>query len=151
MARTHKNITIDPEVWDKVQRMYPGQISNICNEALIRKINTSLSTPQAIDLELTTRLKKEAEEKLIVIKEEIDKYTDTIELIKTELRKAEENKLKQEKAEALAVKSCAICKNVIENPRFIVNFKPGVVICKSCYDPTNSRFIAFQKSCDKQD
>ena len=145
MARVRKNVTIDPEVWDKIQRLYPGQISNICNEALIRKINTSLNAPQSIDLELTQRLKKEAEDKLLILKEEIERHAETIELIKSELRKAEDNKLKQEKSQAEAIKTCALCKMVIENPRLAVNFKPGVIICKSCYDPASPRFLDFNK------
>jgi len=130
MSKTHKNITVDIEVWDKLKRTYPSQLSSIINDFLHSKLRMVNKDLDGISIELERQKLAQIDEKMtdfLLKKQEIE---EKIAIFEENLAKKEQEKLEKDKLEAEKCKTCSVCGGLKE--KFAIVSEAGNV-CKSCF------------------
>jgi lysyl-tRNA synthetase class I len=145
MTKTQICIAIDTEVAEKFKKMFPRDISAYCNEQMKRKIELATNDVSNINLVLMTSELEEVSKKVDHYSNSQQELISKIRLVKEEIANKDHQDLLKEKERIESTKKCTLCGMTIENPSRIVQLTDKVIICKTCYDPTNNKFIELQK------
>jgi len=123
-------MTIDVDVAEKFQRLFPNERSSYCNEMMRLKIASMRGDVSGIKLDLLLYKEKELKEKAGIINAELVGISEHIRLVKTEQSKVEQIKLKEEQERLEAQNTCSGCKFQMDE----VYLKAGgEKFCKSCF------------------
>lgn len=133
--KINKMITTEPEVWDRFQRMFPGQASAFCTEAMRKRIALAEGDVSSVDLELLKEQRKEVQNTLDTFQENLQRLNHEITQVEKRIQEEEQEKLKKEKEklEAEANKQkCQNCHKEIEAPIDLKGTGKKYQLCVMC-------------------
>lgn len=127
-------ITVDPDIWEKFQKLFPHQASSYCTEQMRLRVAYSQGDVSGVDVEL---LKIKEREALVQYDESASKLSQIQEQLKLVKQKSEESekvRLQEEKERLEALKTCSGCgKQMIEAYIKSCETKNGEQFCKECF------------------
>jgi hypothetical protein len=131
-------ITVDPEYWDRFQKLFPGQASSFCSDAIMIKIKLLEGNTTGIDQRLL-KLKEDELQKIVddtIF--ELKNIRTELQIRETELKKNEENALILEKNRLESLKKCFGCSNMFLPNEKTLEVK-GKFFCKACFMTDNPK------------
>jgi len=145
MVKTQICIAVDADVAEKFKKMFPRDISAVCNEAMKRKIELASNNSSNINLMLLTTELEDVSKKADHYNQTQQDLIEKIKLIKEDITKREKQDLIKEKEAIENLQRCKLCNTIIDNAKLKVQLTDKIIICKTCYDPSNPKLIALQK------
>ena len=137
-------ITVEPEIWERFQKAFPGQASGFCNEALRLKIKSFEGSSSGIDYQLLLIKKQELEKNYDDLSLKLNDINSELLFQEEEARKSEEERLMDEKERIEAKHRCPACGNMfIPSEKTI---KVGVHnYCRTCFMTDHPLLVAALK------
>lgn len=123
-------ITVNPEIWDKFQRLFPNQASSFCNEQMRLRIAYSQGDLNNVDIELLKVHEREVLQEVDIANSKLTEIREKLSLITAESEKKEKARIEEEKARIEALSQCDGCGKQMINPHLE---QGGEKFCKECF------------------
>lgn len=129
-SKINRMITVNIEIWDKFQRLFPNQASSFCNEQMRLRIAYAQGDLSNVDVELLKVYEKEILQEVDLANSKLSDIREKLNLIKSESEKKEKARLEEEKARLEAMSKCAGCGTQMQTSHVKAG---GEHFCKSCF------------------
>ena len=130
MGKQQVTMTIDVDVAEEFQRLFPNERSSYCNEMMRLKIASSKGDISGVKLELLLVKEKELKEKSSILTAELVGISEQIRIFKDQQNKEEEQKLQKEHDRIESLTKCDGCGQQIQEPKIKAG---GERFCKECF------------------
>lgn len=137
-GKINRMITVDPEIWDKFQRLFPNQASSFCNEQMRLRIAYSQGDLNNVDIELLKVQEREVLQKVDLANSELSQIREKLNLVTAEAEKEEKARLEAERARLEAMTKCSGCGCQMQKPHLKAG---GEQFCKSCFMSDHPKVI----------
>lgn len=138
MGKQQVTMTIDSDVAEEFQRLFPNERSGYCNEMMRLKIASSRGDISGLKMDLLLHKEKELKEKVSILNTELVGISEQIRLVKDNQNKLKELKLKEEQARLEAMSQCDGCGMQMQEPKIKAG---GEQFCNSCWDNQNPKML----------
>lgn len=142
MGKQQVTMTIDGDVAEEFQRLFPNERSSYCNEMMRLKIASSKGDISGVRLDLLLLKEKELKEQSAILNSEMVGVSEQIRIFKDEQNKLTEAKLKQEAERLESLTRCDGCGCQMQEAHCKAD---GLQFCKNCFMTDNPKCVAALK------
>ena len=136
-------ITVDLQVWERFQNLYPKQASAYCNEQLRLRVAFASGNVSGVDIEL---LKIKEREAMAVHDEAVWKLSEIQDQLKIVEKKNQEIEIKHLEAEKVkidAMSQCDGCSAPMQKPRLKIGNQK---FCTQCWNNQHPKMLEAFKN-----
>lgn len=130
MAKGHFDVSLDVNVWEVAQRLFPHQLSSLINDYLTNLINSSKRDISAINIELEKLELEKESKKMTQLQANIKKRQMAIEEWEKVQSEKKETELTKQKQEIEKQHTCCKCHQVVLKK--IIKIGENIY-CEGCY------------------
>ena len=141
--KINRLITIESALWNEFQRIFPREASTFCNEQMRLRVASAKGSSGAINIELLRMKQTEVKKELDKYNEEFITINDKISMFDDNSKKAEVERLKQEKIEIEALTKCDGCGFPMHEAH--ITTQSGFKFCRDCFFNENPKMMKDQK------
>lgn len=123
-------MTIDSDVAEEFQRLFPNERSGYCNEMMRLRIASSRGDISGLKLDLLLHKERELKERSDILTAELVGISEQIRMIRDAENKTKEIQLKAEQERLEALHKCNGCGCQMDKPHLQAG---GEQFCKACF------------------
>lgn len=139
-------LTVDPDVWEKFQKLFPKQASSYCNEQMRLRIAYSQGDVSGVDIELLKINEREAMAQYDKITSKLSEIREQIRAVNKKAKEREKSILIQEQERMEGLKTCSGCgKQIVEAHINSCETKDGSQFCKECFFNQHPKMLRVLK------
>lgn len=139
MAKTIRTFSIDSEVYERFQRIYPNQASSFCEAAMRKRLELDDDNLEGVNLEILEAEEKQAQKIADEAKAKLSKIKEQKEFITSQRENKEQKARKEEKKRLEALTTCYGCGVKMVEPYVKPEETGGRPFCKTCFLSENSK------------
>jgi hypothetical protein len=134
MAKQQVSLTIDMDVAEQFQRLFPNERSSYCNEMMRLRVASAQGDISGLKLDLLLHKEKELKERVAALNCELVGISEQIRIIKDAQNKRKEDRLKEEQERMRLLQNCSGCGVQMINPHVTSEeTNNGTQFCKECF------------------
>ena len=146
MVKVTKTMTLDSDVAEKFQRLFPGEASSFCTEQMRMRIASSEGDLSGLRLDLLVVEEKELKAKADIINAQLVSVSEQIRKVREMTVQQEKQKLQEETERIMNLTKCNGCGKQMQEAHMKAG---GEQFCKECFFNDNPKLHAALKR-DKQ-
>ena len=136
MGKQQVTMTIDSDVAEEFQRIFPHERSSYCNEMMRLKIASTKGDVSGLKLDLLLHKETELKEKSSILTAELVGISEQIRMVKDNQSKIKEIQLKEEQARLETLTKCDGCSLQMKEVHIEAG---GEKFCKQCFMSDNQK------------
>lgn len=130
MVKVTRTMTINSEVAEEFQRLFPNEASSFCNEQMRLRVASAKGDLTAVDVEILKVQEAEAQMKFNKANSELLQIKEQLRAIHEKSRENEKSRLQKEKAKLDAMSRCDGCGKQMVKPHLVEGKEQ---FCKECF------------------
>jgi len=129
-GKINRMITVEIDVWEKFQRLFPKQASSFCTEQMRLRVAYSQGDISGVNVELLKIEEREALAEYDESSSKLREIQDKLKTIEHQTQEEEKVKLQEEQTKLEAQSKCAGCRLQMDKPYLKVGVEQ---FCKDCF------------------
>ena len=140
--KTQVTMTIDSDVAEEFQRLFPNERSGYCNEMMRLRIASAKGDISGVKLDLLLLKEKELKEQSDILTSELVSISEQIRKFKEAQAQIEKQKLQEEQARLEAMNTCDGCGSQMQEVHVTAD---ELQFCKNCFMTDNPKLVEALK------
>jgi len=142
MGKQQVTMTIDGDVAEEFQRLFPNERSSYCNEMMRLKIASSKGDISGVKINLLLLKEKELKEQSGILTAELVGISEQIRKFKDQQNKADQQRLQEEQARMEVRSQCNGCGQQMQEPKIEAG---GEKFCNECWNNQHPKMLEALK------
>lgn len=142
MGKQQVTMTIDSDVADEFQRLFPNERSGFCNEMMRVRIASVKGDVSGLKLDLLLHKESELKQRIDALNSELAGISGQISIVKENQSKIKEQQLREEQERLDALTTCSGCGGKMDKPHVEVDDQK---FCKNCFLNENPKLLEAMK------